>query len=111
MEEYIVYLQEKLEISSENEIKNMKHFFESDDFKPGKYILSLIVVGDEKENWHQIIPIGKMTMIGLVYGNRIRYTKDIEGVFDFELSDGDYNNQREFIKEWFYKIKTNQLFI
>jgi hypothetical protein len=28
-------------------------------------------------------------------------------VFDFELSDGDYNNQREFIKEWFYKIKTN----
>jgi hypothetical protein len=105
MREYIVYLQ-KIEISSEKEIENIKQFFASDDLKPGKYILCLMVVGDENENFHKIIPIGKMTKIGLVYRNRIRHTKDIEGVFDFELSDGEYNKQREKIKDWFYKIRT-----
>ena len=104
---YYMYLQEDLLISSENEISNMKKLFNVGDFKPGKYILCLEVLGDEEENWQQLIPIGKMIEIGLVSRNKMKYSKNIEGVFDFELSDGDYNNQREFIKEWFYKIKTN----
>lgn len=107
MTTYPMYLQKDLLISSENEINNMKKFFNVDDFKFGKYILCLEVAGDEEENFQQIIPIGKMIEIGLVSRNKMKYSKNIEGVFDFELSDGDYNNQREFIKEWFYKIKTN----
>ena len=104
---YHMYLQEDLLISSENEISNMKKLFIVGDFKPGKYILCLEVLGDEEENWQQLIPIGKMIEIGFVSRNKMKYSKNIEGVFDFELSDGDYNNQREFIKEWFYKVKTN----
>ena len=104
---YHMYLQEDLLISSENEISNMKKLFNVGDFKPGKYILCLEVLGDEEENFQQLIPIGKMMEICLVSKNTVKYSNNIEGVFDFELSDGDYNNQREFIKEWFYKIKTN----
>lgn len=104
---YPIYLQDNILISSENEINNMKKFFNVEEFKPGKYILCLMVLGDEKENFQQLIPIGKMTEICLVSKNTVKYSKNIESVFDFELSDGDYNNQREFIKEWFYKIKTN----
>jgi hypothetical protein len=104
---YPIYLQDNILISSENEINNMKKFFNVEEFKPGKYILCLMVLGDEKENWQQLIPIGKIVEIGLVSKNKMKYSKNIEGLFDFELSDGDYNNQREFIKEWFYKIKTN----
>lgn len=104
---YPIYLQDNVLVSIEHEINNMKKFFNVDDFKPGKYILCLEVVGDEEENFQQIIPIGKMIEIGLVYRNKKKYSKNIEGVFDFELSDGDYNNQRELIKEWFHKIKTN----
>ena len=95
---YPMYLQEDLLISSENEINNMKKFFNVDDFKPDKYILCLEVLGNEEENWQQLIPIGKMIEIGLVSRNKMKYSKNIEGIFDFELSDGDYNNQREFIK-------------
>ena len=104
---YPMYLQDNILISNENEINNMKKFFNVEEFKPGKYILCLMVLGDEKENFQHLIPIGKMTEIGLVFKNKMKYSKNIEGLFDFELSDGDYNNQREFIKEWFYKIKTN----
>jgi hypothetical protein len=104
---YPIYLQDYLEISNENEIENMKKFFNVENFNPGKYILCLMVLGDEEENFQQLIPIGKMIEICLVSKNTVKYSNNIEGVFDFELSDGDYNNQREFIKEWFYKIKTN----
>jgi hypothetical protein len=104
---YPIYLQDYLEISNENEIENMKKFFNVENFKSGKYILCLMVLGDEEENFQQLIPIGKMMEICLVSKNVVKYRNNIEGVFDFELSDGDYNNQREFIKEWFYKIKTN----
>jgi hypothetical protein len=104
---YPMYLQDNILISNENEIANMKKFFNIKEFKSDKYILCLMVLGDEEENFQQIIPIGKMIEICLISKNTIKYKKNIEGVFDFELSDGDYNNQREFIKEWFYKIKTN----
>ena len=107
MTTYPIYLQDYVEISNENEIENMKKFFNVENFKLGKYILCLMVLGDEEENFQQLIPIGKMMEICLVSKNTVKYSNNIEDVFDFELSDGDYNNQREFIKEWFYKIKTN----
>jgi len=105
MELYPVRLYPDIYINNEEEAKNISDFFGVKNIKIGKYTLFLFVLGDEEENWHQIIPIGKITEIALFVRNRFKYTKNIEGVLPFELSDGDYNNQRNQVISWFNNIK------
>jgi hypothetical protein len=103
--EYLVLIHETT-IKDGDTKENIKKFFNVEKLNDGKYRIFLILRGYQSENWHQVIPVGKLFEICLFYGKNEKGCVNIENVFPFELQDSNYNEQREIIKNWFFdKIK------
>jgi len=86
-----------------NDVESLNRFFNTTNIKEKNYNVILWVEGKESENKHEIIPIGKLVQMSIGIGNTYKIHKDIEGVFDFELTDAGYNQERTKIVEWFFK--------
>ena len=84
----------------------MNTYFDTNKIKEGKYNLFLTVLGDSDVNdfSHSLIPVGEINSIGLIKHGKIVCEKEIKNVFNFQLNEKTYNEQREYIKLWFYKI-------
>ncbi len=106
MKIYWLYLSVSLTINKESEINNLNTYFNTNKIKEGKYTLFLTVLGDSKINdfSHSLIPVGEINSIGLIKHGKIVCEKEIKNVFDFQLNEQTYNEQRELIKSWFYEI-------
>ena len=103
---YPVTLIWKLSVGA-SDVLLLNNFFDTTKIKEKNYNLIVWVEGKESENRHQVIPIGKLVQMSIGIGNTYEIHKNIEGVFDFDLTDANFNEERGKIIDWFMKYKIN----